>query len=70
MACFKWKNRNFIRAAFEDQWSQYMFLTWVTLILEHGEHYIEKKGICLYLGINKVEGVENGINTPRWFFSA
>lgn len=47
-----------------------MFLTWVTLILEHGEHYIEKKGICLYLGINKVEGVENGINTPRWFFSA
>lgn len=29
---------------------------------------IEKKGICLYL--NEVEGVEKGINTSRWFFSA
>lgn len=61
MAYFKWKCRNFIRAAFENQWSQYMFLICVTLILEPGEHCIEKKGICLYL--NEVEVVGKGINT-------
>lgn len=68
MTCFKWKYRDFIRAAFENQWSQYMFLICVTLILERGEHCIEKKGICLYL--NEVDGVEKGVNTSRWFFSA
>lgn len=46
-----------------------MFLTCVTLILEHSEHYIERKGICLYL--NEMERVEKGIfNPPIWFFPA
>jgi len=43
-----------------------MFLTRVTLILEHGEYYVERNRICLYL--NEVEGVEKGIfNHPWWF---